>query len=145
MALPALMIADKLATKENINQVGKAVTNVVNVSLGLSVAAGTFFLLRHGYRSVRQGAVDRRALDEGSPQYFATQIGVALNTGSMWSWAQDDDEEYLYHLVRDMPVGSLNAVERSFRALYSRELASELRDKLSREELTKVLSILSTK
>jgi len=141
------LLASQLATKDNMDSLGEALSTIGKVGLGVLVAGGTFMLLRSGYRQLTADLQDDKATEMGTPAYYAAQIGKAIHTGDVWwGWLQDDDEEYLYNILREIPSGTWERVEVAFRQLFNnKSLTSELLRALSTYEYTKALSIINSK
>jgi hypothetical protein len=141
------VIASQLATDKNLDHLADAVSALGKIGLGVLVAGGTFMLLRSGYRTLTADLQEDKSTDIGTPAYYAAQIGKAIHTGDVWwGWMQDDDEEYLYNILREVPAKDWEKVEVAFRQLFNnKSLASELLRALSTYEYTKALSIINSK
>jgi hypothetical protein len=138
------LIASQLATEKNMDRVGDALSAVGRLGLGVLVAGGTFYLLRSGYRKMTADLQQDRATDMGTPAYYATQIGKAIHTGEMFGFLFNDEEEFLYSLLRDIPSGMWERVETAFRQIYHVSLSAELLRALSTAEYNKALSIINS-
>ncbi|WPP48949.1 hypothetical protein [Catalinimonas niigatensis] len=139
------LLASQLATEKNVDRLGEAVSTLGKMGLGVLVAGGTFMLLRTGYRRLTTDMQEDKATDAGTPAYYAAQIGKAIHTGNLWwGWLQDDDEEYLYNILRSVPASQWERVETAFRQIYHVSLSSELLRALSTDEYTKALSIINS-
>jgi hypothetical protein len=138
------LLASQLATEKNMDRAADALAAVGKVGLGVLVAGGTFLLIRTGYRRLTADLQQDRATDFGSPAYYATQIGKAINTGNMWGFLFNDDEEFLYNVLRDVPPVLWERVETAFRQIYQVSLSAELLRALSTAEYNKALAIINS-
>jgi len=138
-------VADKLLTKENVNTMVKGYQGLLKGILGLYVVVGGFFVTRHFIRKAQREKSDKRAIIPNTPEWYAMQIGDAINADTWYSIVVNDDEEKLYRTLQEIPQGKADDVEKAFKQRYQKSILSEFDRALGNSEKEKAIAILNQK
>lgn len=121
----------------------KYIDTALKGAVAISAVTGSFLLVRHVVRQAKDNKVDRKALQQNTPAYFATLIGSTLNSQYWYGDLLTIDRENLYRIFRSIPQEvKFQDIEAAFHARYEISLVDELESKLYPDEYRKVLSII---
>ncbi len=140
MPLPAAKLALKAVPGANL--LDESFDTALKGTFALAALGGTFFLVRHLFREVRDSGADKKALQQGNASYYATLIGTTLYTDSWYGNLIHASREDLYRIFREMPAEKFPDVQQAFKSRYNKSLVDELEDKLQPDEFRKILSIV---
>jgi len=137
---PAVVVQSGRERPENERKV--IFWSLVGVA-GLTVATGTFLLMRHGFRKVRQRKAFHQTLDEGSPEAFANRIQMAFDNDGYWG----TDMQALRKVFLDIPhVAFYKKVASEFQKLSKGDvLEDKLKGELKTQQWNELSAILNAK
>ena len=119
-------------------------SQVTSTVLAVGAAAGVFLGVRTVVKNFKQGIREQQALIEGNPAAYATQLKMAFENDNYFGWGTD--EEAVFSILEAIPSGNLmNKVQRAYRDLYGRNLATDLKEELATEEFSLALQIINAK
>ncbi len=119
-------------------------SQVTSTLLAAGAAVGVFLGIKSVVKNFKQGIREQQALTEGNPATFATQLKMAFENDNYFGWGTD--EEAIFSVLEAIPSNNImNKVQRAYRDLYGRNLASDLKEELSSKEFTTALQIINSK
>ncbi len=141
MALPAAALAvQAIKNKPKVKVNSKVTAVVLSTALGL----GVFFAGRALWRSLKRNIREGQILKEGNPASFATQLKMAFENDNAFGWGTD--EEAVYRTLEQIPDTSMmRRVQRAYKDLFGKNLASDLKSELSTQEFAIAQEIINAK
>ncbi|GAA4273621.1 hypothetical protein U6A24_18375 [Aquimarina gracilis] len=140
MALPTALAVQAIKNKPKVKVNSKVTTVVLSTALGL----GVFFAGRAIWRSFKRNIREGQILKEGNPASFATQLNMAFENDNAFGWGTD--EEAVYRTLEQIPNTSMmRRVQRAYKDLFGKNLASDLKNELSTQEFAIAQEIIHAK
>ena len=142
MAAPLLAAA---MTEKNMDRAGDFLAGATKVGFALAALGGSFLVVRSIYNNVKGDVISKQALQQGTPAWYADEIGAKLNLNNWYGVIMNDDEEGLYKLLDSVPPKQMQDVLRAFRATYNKNLLTVFQAKLSASEYQTAKGIIEKK
>ena len=143
MAIPVAAIAAQAIknTPRPKVSVGRT-TSAILLATGLGTVA--FFGIRALVNKFKKDIRESQALEEGNPANFAIRLVMAFENDNAFGWGTD--EEVLFQTLEQIPTASMmRKVERAYKDLEGRNLATDLASELTTEEFAIANEIINSK
>lgn len=117
---------------------------VIYSGLGLGVATGAFFLIRHLIKRSKKKGAESRSAEEGDPNTFAKQLHMAFQNDNYFGWGTSTEQ--VLQVFNAIPSKRMyEKVQKAYFNLYGKSLNADLEDELSTSEYNTVVRILASK
>lgn len=117
---------------------------VIYSGLGLGVATGAFFLIRHFLKKGRKKNAEKRSAEEGDPNTYAKQLHMAFQNDNYFGWGTNTNQvNEVFRAINSKRM--YEKVQKAYFDLYGKSLNAQLEEELSSSEYNSVIRMLSEK
>jgi len=108
--------------------------------LSIGTGLGTFFLVDHFIKKIKETSTSKKSLVAGDPASYAAKLYKALDLSSWWS---EPDKLLLFQELRLIPSKLVEKVKQDYQITYNRDLSKDLQKYLTADEFNEAQRIIA--